>query len=117
MPRGAPASDSKVRSISSGRACVRTAMVTSSGMSPSSTSIRTKSKSAFDAAEKPTSISLNPSPRSRSKKRCLRAASIGLTSAWLPSRRSVEHQIGAAVRTTFGQVRSGRSTVAYGRYL
>ena len=48
--------------------------------------------------------------------RCLRAESIGLTSAWLPSRRSVEHQIGARSTTRFGQVRSGRSTVGYGRY-
>ena len=46
---------------------------------------------------------------------CARA-SIGLTSAWLPSRRSVEHQIGARSRTRSGHVRSGRSTVAYGRY-
>ena len=48
--------------------------------------------------------------------RCLRAASIGFTSAWLPSRRSVEHQTGARSTTRFGQVRSGRSTVVYGRY-
>src|SRR4029077_13311193 len=61
--------------------------------------------------------SLKPSCTSRSKKRRLRAVSIGLTSAWFPSRRSVEHQIGAAVRTTSGQARSCRSTVSYGRYL
>ncbi len=43
--------------------------------------------------------------------RCLRGVSIGLTSAWLPSRRSVEHQVGARSITVFGQVRSGKSTV------
>ena len=34
---------------------------------------------------------------------------MGLTSAWLPSRRSVEHQIGARVITVSGQVRSGEA--------
>ena len=43
--------------------------------------------------------------------RRLRAESIGLTSAWLPSRRSVEHQIGARSTTRFGHVRSDSSTV------
>src|SRR5262245_54374879 len=92
-------------------------MVTSSGTRSSSSSERVKSKSAFDAAGKPTSISLKPSPSRSAKSRRLRAGSIGLASAWLPSRRSVEHQIGARSSTTFGHVRSGRSTVSYGRYL
>src|SRR5581483_1455136 len=68
------------------------------------------------AAGKPTSISFTPSCTSRSNMRCLRAESIGLTSAWLPSRRSVEHQIGARSSTVFGQLRSGKSTTSYGRY-
>ena len=50
--------DSKVRSISSGRACVSTWIVTSSGIRSSSTSWRTKSKSVWLADGKPTSISL-----------------------------------------------------------
>ena len=95
IARLAPPIASYVRSISSGRACVSTAIVTSSGIRSCSTSERTKSKSVFEADGKPTSISLTPSASSRSKKRRLRAASIGLTSAWFPSRRSVEHQIGA----------------------
>ena len=102
--------------MSSGRACVRTAIVVPSGTRSSSITSRTKSKSVFDAEGKPTSISGIPSARSSSKNRCLRAWSIGLTRAWLPSRRSVEHQIGARSTTRSGQVRSGRSTVAYGRY-
>ena len=53
-----PAIDSNVRSISSGRACVRTWIVTSSGIRSSSTSWRTKSKSVWLALGKPTSISL-----------------------------------------------------------
>src|SRR5215475_6468071 len=112
----APSIASYERSISSGRACVSTAIVVSSGIRSSSISRRTKSKSVFDADGNPTSISLNPSCTSRSNMRCLRSESIGLTSAWLPSRRSVEHQIGACWITWLGQVRSGRSTVGYGRY-
>src|SRR3954468_1809410 len=85
-------------------------------MDSSSTSIRTKSKSDFDAAGNPTSISLKPSSTRSANRRRLRAGSIGLTSDWLPSRRSVEHQIGARSSTTFGHARSGRATVSYGRY-
>ena len=117
IARRAPSTAAYVCVISSGRACVSTAMVTSSGIRFSSISSRAKSKSVRDADGKPISISLKPSCTSRSKNRRLRTLSIGLTSAWLPSRRSVEHQIGARVRTTSGQVRSGRSTVSYGRYL
>ena len=91
-------------------------MVVPLGTSLSSISRRTKSKSVLDAAGNPTSISGTPSASSSAKNLRLRSLSIGLTSAWLPSRRSVEHQIGAASRTRSGQVRSGRSTVAYGRY-
>jgi len=40
----------------------------------------------------------------------LRAGLIGSISAWLPSRRSVESQRGAAVTVLPGQVRSGRRT-------
>ncbi len=79
-------------------------------------SLRTKSKSVFEAAGKPTSISLIPSLTSSSNIRCLRAGSIGFTSDWFPSRRSVEHQTGAWSSTWLGHVRSGRSTVEYGRY-
>src|SRR5690349_22575829 len=49
--------------------------------------------------------------------RSFRAASIGSISAWLPSRRSVDSQIGGRVILREGHVRSGRSIGANGRYL
>ncbi len=58
VTRGAPASDCRVRSISSSLAWVSTEICTSSGIRPSSTRQRTKSKSAWLAEGKPTSISL-----------------------------------------------------------
>ncbi|CAB4717522.1 unannotated protein [freshwater metagenome] len=39
----------------------------------------------------------------------LRGGSIGSINAWLPSRRSTEHHLGAAVIVFAGQVRSARS--------
>ncbi|SLA18983.1 Uncharacterised protein [Mycobacteroides abscessus subsp. abscessus] len=44
---------------------------------------------------------------SSSNMRRLRAGLIGSIRAWLPSRRSTAHHIGAAVITLSGQVRSG----------
>ena len=76
-----------------------------------------KSKSAFEADGKPTSISLNPTAQSSLNMRRLRSTSMGLMSAWLPSRRSTETQRGALVMRLSGQVRSGSSTPGYGRYL
>ena len=58
MAFGAPSQATKVRSISSGRHCVSTWMVTSSGIAPSVMISRTKSKSVWLADGKPTSISL-----------------------------------------------------------
>ena len=49
--------------------------------------------------------------------RRLRAGSIGSISAWLPSRRSTEHQRGAFVSFLSGHVRSGSSRGTNGRYL
>ncbi len=46
---------------------------------------------------KPISISLKPMSSSSWNMRALRSWPIGSTSAWLPSRRSTEHQIGALV--------------------
>ena len=46
---------------------------------------------------------------------CLRALFIGSISAWLPSRRSVDSQRGAAVIVREGHCRSGRSTAGNGR--
>src|SRR5712664_1496757 len=107
MARLAPRHDSKVRSISSGRHCVSTWMVTSSGIIFFSISSRTKSKSVSDAAGKPTSISLKPIWQSSLNIRVLRSESIGSISAWLPSRRSTAHQIGGLVMVLVGHCRSG----------
>ena len=58
VARGAPSTESIVRWISSSRDWVRTEIVTSSGMAPSSMRERTKSKSVWEADGKPISISL-----------------------------------------------------------
>src|SRR4051812_33054074 len=47
---------------------------------------------------------------------CLRSWFMGLISAWLPSRRSTEHHVGALVMTLSGHVRSRRPTGGNGRY-
>ena len=85
-------------------------MRTSSGIASSSMIWRTKSKSGWLAAGKPTSISLNPSFTSRSNIRRLRSGVIGSMSAWLPSRRSVLSQRGAFVSRWSGHVRSRMSS-------
>ncbi len=58
LARFTPTSDSAVREIRSSRAWVSTEIWTSSGMRSSTISLRTKSKSVWDADGKPTSISL-----------------------------------------------------------
>ena len=106
--------------MSSPRDWVSTEMVTSSGIAPSSTRERTKSKSVWEAAGKPISISLKPMFTSRSKTARLAWGPMGSMRDWLPSRRSVLSQRGAVVMRLSGQVRSGRSMVATsrkGRYL
>src|SRR5688500_2746272 len=102
--------------MSSGRHCVRTWMVTSSGTRSSSTSWRTKSKSGWLAEGKPTSISLKPILTTVSNMRRLRTGSIGSIRAWLPSRRSTEHQRGAFSIRLFGHVRSSSTRGRNGRY-
>ena len=91
-------------------------MVTSSGMRPSSIKRRLKANSVLEADGKPTSISLKPHFTSASKSSSFCDTFIGTASAWLPSRRSTLHQVGAAVRTRSGQRRSGRLTGWNGRY-
>ena len=117
MARRDPAMASKVRRISSSRDWVSTWMVTSSGIFPSSMMWRQKSKSVWLAEGKPISISLKPRRTSSSNMRSFRRRPIGSTSAWLPSRRSTEHQTGGRVMTAPGQLRSGRSTGWKGMYL
>ena len=117
MARRDPAMASKERRISSSRDWVSTWMVTSSGIMSSSMIWRQKSKSVWLAEGKPTSISLKPRRTSSSNMRSFRRRPIGSTSAWLPSRRSTEHQMGGWVMTAPGQVRSGRSIGWKGGYL
>src|SRR5262249_5826956 len=78
---------------------------------------RTKLKSVSEADGKPTSISLKPSFTSVSNMRSLRSGPIGSISAWLPSRKSTLHQIGALVMVLLGQVRSGRLIGANAGYV
>ena len=108
----APFTDSKVRSINSRRHWVSTWIATPSGTASPSTIERTKSKSVCEAEGNATSISLKPMPTSSANMRFLRSTPIGSISAWLPSRRSTEHQIGARVITAEGQRRSGKGTGA-----
>src|SRR5437763_9020378 len=91
-------------------------MVTSSGTRSSSTRWRTKSKSGWLAEGKPTSISLKPIFTTVSNMRRLRTGSIGSMRAWLPSRRSTEHQRGAFSIRLFGHVRSSSTRGRNGRY-
>src|SRR6187402_2970274 len=92
-------------------------MVTSSGMRPSSIRRRLNWNSVFDAAGKPTSISLNPHETSASNSSSFCETFIGTASAWLPSRRSTLHQVGAVVSVRLGHCRSGKETGGKGWYL
>jgi hypothetical protein len=92
----APRSASKVRAISSSRACVSTWMVTSSGIRllldqlahEVEVGLRGRREADLDLLEADLHQLLEHAR--------LRAASIGSISAWLPSRRSTLHQCGAA---------------------
>src|SRR4051794_12471061 len=85
-------------------------------MRPPSMSRRMNSNSVPDAAGKPTSICLNPQRTSASNSSSFCATFIGTASAWLPSRRSTLHQMGACVSVCAGQRRSGKSIGGKGRY-
>src|SRR2546426_11198350 len=113
----APTSDWKVRSIKSSRACTSTWSQTSSGARFSSISRRLKVNSVFDAEGKPTSISLKPHFTRVWNSASFWLTFIGTASAWLPSRRSTLHQIGARLRTRLGHWRSDKLTEWNGRYL
>ena len=80
-------------------------MVTSSGMWPPSMSSRQISYSVSLAEGKPISISLMPMSMRVWKYSSFSWRFMGSTRAWLPSRRSTEHQVGALVMTLSGQVR------------
>ena len=86
-------------------------------MSLFSISSRVKANSVSEAEGKPISISLKPTATSRRKSSSFSSTLIGMARAWLPSRRSTEHQIGAWVRVLSGQRRSDSfGAKAKGRY-
>ena len=95
IARGAPFTASKVFLIMCSLAWVRTWMVTSSGIRFCSMRARRNSYSVSEAAGKPTSISLNPILTNNLKNAIFCSRLMGITNAWLPSRRSTLHQIGA----------------------
>jgi hypothetical protein len=76
-----------------------------------------KSNSVFEAEGKPTSISLNPHFTSVWNNSNFWLTFIGTASAWLPSRRSTLHQMGARVIALLGHWRVGNGTSGNGRYL
>jgi hypothetical protein len=117
MARRAPRRAATVRSIRSSRSGVMTIRVTPSGTRSSSIRRRTVSKSVWEAAGKPTSISRKPQATRRAKNISLRSTFIGSNRAWLPSRRSVDSQTGAWVTWRAGHWRCGSSMAGKGRYL
>src|SRR5882757_2481980 len=91
-------------------------METSAGMRFSSMSRRQKSNSICEAEGKPTSISLKPIFTSISKYSSFSSTLMGWARAWLPSRRSTLHQMGAWVSVRLGHWRLVKATEGNGRY-
>ena len=119
MARGAPRRHSYVRSISSGRHCVSTWIVTSSGIRSSSMSWRMKSKSGWRRRREADLDLLEAHvEQDVPNMRRLRSGSIGSMSAWLPSRRSTQHHSGRLVDAS-GRARCGPCSCSgrNGRYL
>ena len=79
-------------------------------------SVRTQSNSVCEAEGKPTSISLKPMRTSILNISSFSSTFIGSTSAWLPSRRSTEHQMGAFSSRREGHWRSGNVIGGQGTY-
>ena len=93
-----PCNASKVFAMMCSLACVKTWMVTSSGMRFCSIKVRQNSYSVSEAAGKPTSISLKPISTKTLKNSNFSSRLIGVINAWLPSRKSTLHQIGGLSR-------------------
>src|SRR5438046_9214017 len=77
---------------------------------------RLKVNSVLEAEGKPTSISLKPHRTKVWKSSSFWLTFIGTARAWLPSRKSTLHQMGARVTVRFGHWRSDNATVGNGRY-
>ena len=112
----APLTALKVSSIKWSLACVKTWIVTSSGIKSFSIKSLTKSKSVFEADGNPTSISLNPVSNYNWKNLCFFSEPIGSIKAWLPSLKSTLHQIGFLEIIFPGHLRSLRSILSNGKY-
>ena len=106
IARRAPRSDSNVRSISSGRACVSTWIVDVVRNQVALDQLAHEVEVGLRRGREADLDFLEAGRTSRSNMRRLRAASIGSISAWLPSRRSTLHHSGGVVITLSGQVRS-----------
>ena len=100
----APRMASKVRRIRCSRAWTSTWMVTPGGIKSCSIRVRRISYSVSEEAGNPTSISRKPMEVSIWKNSTFCSRFMGLTRAWLPSRRSTLHHTGALQRTWSGQV-------------
>jgi len=98
------------------RDCVSTWIVTSAGISWLSIRWRVNSNSVSDAAGKPISIVLKPRSTRCWKNFSFCSRFIGISNAWLPSRKSTLHQRGALVRVRLGHWRSGKLTGGNGWY-
>ena len=96
---------SKVLRIRCSLACTSTWMVTSSGMWFPSMRARRNSYSVSEAEGNPTSISFTPMSTRVWNSSSFSSTFMGSISAWLPSRRSTEHQMGALVICLSGQDR------------
>ena len=90
-----PPRASNVRLMMCSRACVRTCIVTSSGIKFCSIRVLKKAYSVSEAAGNPASISLKPSLTSILKNSIFCSRFIGTARAWLPSRKSTLHHMGA----------------------
>ncbi|CDD30634.1 unknown [Firmicutes bacterium CAG:94] len=116
MTSFAPRMAWKVRRMRCSRAWTSTWMVTPSGMRSPSMRVRRISNSVSEEAGKPTSISRKPMAVSMRKNATFCSRSMGVTRAWLPSRKSTLHHTGAWVRVLPGQVRSARAMGWKGLY-
>ena len=97
----APFKASKVFLMICSLACVKTWMVTSSGIRSFSIKVRKNVYSVSEAAGKPTSISLKPTFTKSLKNSTFSSRLIGMIRAWFPSRRSTLHHVGAFVIYSF----------------
>ena len=106
-----------VRRIKCSRAWTKTCTETSFGINFFSINSRVKANSVSEAEGNPISISLKPISHNILNISNFSETFIGIAKAWLPSRKSTEHQRGAWVIDASGHWRFSKRTVWKGRYL